>query len=180
MNMVAPIMTVFPNWLEAELRSDHAGETGAVAIYDGILAVCKDKAIIAFARAHRQTEREHLRLISAVLPTERRSKLVQLWYIAGWITGALPACFGRNAVYATIDAVESFVDEHYQQQVDALNEQNIFPDIKAMVLRCQADEVHHRDEARKAFEPPKQLWLRTWIKIVDSGSRGAVALARKF
>jgi demethoxyubiquinone hydroxylase (CLK1/Coq7/Cat5 family) len=36
-----------------------------------------------------------------------------LWRVAGWLTGALPALFGRAAVLRTIDAVETFVEGHY-------------------------------------------------------------------
>jgi len=34
----------FPAWLVAELRSDHAGEVGAVEIYRGALAATEDQA----------------------------------------------------------------------------------------------------------------------------------------
>ena len=37
--------------LIGDLRSDHAGETGAVAIYLGILAVSRDPAVRQFALA---------------------------------------------------------------------------------------------------------------------------------
>jgi ubiquinone biosynthesis monooxygenase Coq7 len=45
--------------LERELRSDHAGETGAVSIYQGITTVArwrKDAELMAFAAQHGQTE----------------------------------------------------------------------------------------------------------------------------
>ena len=34
----------------------------------------------------------------------------------GWLTGAL-LLFGRKAIFATIEAVETFVDHHYAQQI---------------------------------------------------------------
>ncbi len=179
MNMLTPIHLAFPAWLVAELRSDHAGETGAVKIYDGILAVSRDQAVIDFASRHRETERTHLRLIEAILEPHERSRLLPIWRIAGWLTGALPALFGPRAVFATIDAVESFVDEHYQQQIDRLNAENTFPDIKALLLRCQEEEVHHRDEAREADKTVHGKLLTAWCKMVDAGSRAAVAAARR-
>ena len=39
-----------PNFIIPDLRTDHAGETGAVFIYKGILLVSKDKEIIKFAK----------------------------------------------------------------------------------------------------------------------------------
>ncbi len=49
-----------PAWLLGELRSDQAGETGAVAIYRGILWVSKDASIRRFAEHHLLTEQDHL------------------------------------------------------------------------------------------------------------------------
>lgn len=100
-----------------EMRSDHAGETGAIFIYKGITAVARwrqDAELLAFAKEHGDTESEHLQLLEAWLPAYRPSRLLVPWCIAGWLTGALPALFGRRAVYRTIAAVETFVDVHYQ------------------------------------------------------------------
>ena len=96
------------------LRSDHAGETGAVYIYRGILAVTRAPEVRAFARHHLATEQRHLEMMTQLLPREQHSRLLPLWRVAGWLTGMLPALFGPLAVYRTIDAVESFVDRHYE------------------------------------------------------------------
>jgi 3-demethoxyubiquinol 3-hydroxylase len=166
--------------IERDLRSDHAGETGAVAIYAGILAVTRDPALQDFARRHQATEREHLRHVEAWLPTDRRSRLLPAWRLAGWLTGALPALCGPRAVYATIAAVETFVDRHYQTQVDHLlvhpGPEGLLPVLQA----CQADEQAHRDEAAAATGRPAGWLLRAWCTVVGAGSAGAVVLARRF
>ena len=103
--------------LQRELRSDHAGETGAVYIYKGIVAVAQwrdDVEMLTFAKAHGATEADHLSQIEHWLPMAQRSLLLGPWRLAGWLTGALPALFGRRAVFGTIAAVETFVDHHYQ------------------------------------------------------------------
>jgi ubiquinone biosynthesis monooxygenase Coq7 len=115
-----------PAWLLGELRSDQAGETGAVAIYHGILWASKDEEIRRFAEHHLRTEESHLRKINAVIPTKSRSRLLPLWRAAGFVTGALPSLFGARAIYATIAAVETFVDEHYLQQIERLYRRNGF------------------------------------------------------
>ena len=38
--------------LESFLRSDHAGEVGAVYIYKGILSIAKDPALVEFSKRH--------------------------------------------------------------------------------------------------------------------------------
>jgi len=170
--------------LWADLRSDQAGETGAVAIYRGILAVARDPDVRAFADRHLATEREHLRRVDAWLPASRRSRLLPAWRVAGWITGALPALIGRDAVYRTIAAVETFVDRHYAAQLDLIDA--MAPDarraeLRALLAACQADEVEHRDEARALLtrDAPGVVG-RAWAALVGGGSAAAVSLARRW
>jgi ubiquinone biosynthesis monooxygenase Coq7 len=169
--------------LVRELRSDHAGETGAVCIYKGILAVARwrgDLELMAFAKAHGATEADHLAEIEKWLPAPQRSRLLGPWRLAGWLTGALPALAGRRAVYATIAAVETFVDHHYQQQIDHLHAQGGPTGLLPLLLRCQADEQHHRDESA-ALAGGQGTWLlRAWCWTVGWGSSAAVVLARRF
>jgi len=180
MNHIAalPIHSM-PAWLEGELRSDHAGETGAVMIYRGILAVSRDPAAREFAQRHMVTEQGHLRLIEQVLPAAKHSKLLPIWRVAGWLTGAIPALFGPRAIFATIDAVESFVDHHYQQQIDRLDAERSFPALRAMLAKCQEEEVHHRDEARGLGVAPPSLALLGWCWMVGAGSKAAVMAAKR-
>lgn len=162
----------------ADLRTDHAGETGAVFIYRGILAISRDDVIRAFAAEHLRTEAEHLAMISAVLPAPARSKLTGLWKVMGWLTGALPALFGRNWVFRTIEAVETFVDHHYQEQIDYIGDRADAARLKALLVRCQADEVHHRDDAAARATGPAGPALRLWTSLVAFGSQSAVRAAR--
>jgi demethoxyubiquinone hydroxylase (CLK1/Coq7/Cat5 family) len=169
-------------YLERELRSDHAGETGAVFIYRGITAVARwrgDAQLLAFAQQHGDTEAEHLSLIEAWLPPSRRSRLLGPWRLAGWLTGALPALAGRRAVYGTIAAVETFVDRHYQQQIDHLRAHGGPDGLLPLLERCQADECHHRDEAAGLAGERRPGLLRLWCAVVGSGSAAAVVLARR-
>lgn len=168
--------------LERELRSDHAGETGAVYIYRGLATVARwrgDAQLLAFAQRHGDTEAEHLRLIEGWLPPARRSRLLGPWRLAGWLTGALPALAGPRAVYATIAAVETFVDRHYQQQIDHLRQHAGPEGLLPLLLSCQADELHHRDEAAALAGAQTPWALRAWCAIVGAGSAAAVVLARR-
>lgn len=169
----------FPQWLVRDLRSDHAGETGAVAIYRGILKVSADPEIRRFAAAHLQTESLHLERIEAILPDADRGRLLPVWRAAGFMTGAVPAMFGRRAVFATIDAVESFVDHHYAEQIRKLEVLDLHPELRDLLQRCREDELQHRDEARAALERPDGAAMRTWRWLVRAGSAAAVVLARR-
>jgi len=168
--------------LRRELRSDHAGETGAVCIYRGIAAVAAwrgEAELLAFAQRHGETETKHLRLVEQWLPAQQRSRLLGPWRLAGWLTGALPALAGARAVHATIAAVETFVDHHYQQQIDHLHQHGGPEGLLPLLLQCQADECHHRDEARALVGPGLPWLLRAWCALVGWGSAAAVVLARR-
>ena len=168
-----------PAWVLADLRTDHAGEIGAVCIYQGVLQFARDPVVRTFAEHHLATEKNHLQLITTWLPPAQYSRLLPLWRLSGFFTGALPALFGSKAVYATIEAVETFVNHHYEGQIRALASQ---PDLNALrqtLLSCQADEVAHRDEAAAARGTDQLgLLLRIWCAMVGAGSKAAVALIR--
>ena len=171
---------LLPEWVFAHLRTDHAGEVGAVCIYQGVLQFSRDPELRAFAEHHLATEQNHLRLISGWLPASQYSRLLPLWRLAGFLTGALPALFGPKAVYATIEAVETFVNHHYEEQILALARQIELRNLRQTLLDCQADEVAHRDEAAAAsrgFSQPGWV-LRAWCAMVGAGSKAAVTLIR--
>jgi ubiquinone biosynthesis monooxygenase Coq7 len=172
----------------ADLRTDHAGETGAVMIYRGILATTRDPGLRCFAQAHLATEMRHLAAIEPLLARSQRSRLLPLWRIAGWLTGALPALVGPRAVYATVEAVETFVDGHYAEQVAAIDchdpvcAQAPLQALRTLLQACREDEVAHRDEAAARFAlggRQRSLLLRAWAAAVGSGSRLAVTVCRR-
>ena len=169
-----------PAEVVADLRTDHAGEVGAVCIYQGVLRVARDPVLRAFAQRHLKTEQAHLRKIEAWLPKERRSRLLPVWRLAGFLTGALPALLGPRAVYGTIEAVEQFVDQHYGEQIFHLEQYPELSALREVLLDCQADEVAHRDEAAAARGTGQRgLILSAWCWLVNAGSRGAVAVCRR-
>ncbi len=165
-----------------DLRSDHAGEAGAVQIYRGVLAVTRDPALRRFAEHHLATEQAHLALVLTHLPAPHRSRLLPFWRLAGWLTGALPALAGPGAVYATVAAVETFVDRHYAEQIarlDTMPADTRRAALRADLERCRLDELQHRDEAL-ACVPAHGAWVRGWAALVGRGSAVAVRLARRF
>lgn len=168
----------FPDWLIADLRSDHAGELGAVMIYNGILAVSRNHAVRTFAQEHLVTEQQHLQLMESLLPANLRSKAQLPWRAAGWLIGALPALMGEQWVFATIEAVETFVDEHYAEQIDRLRMQGLDETLRETLEACQADEIAHKHDAAARRSGSPSLALSLWLRTVRSGSKAAVMVAR--
>lgn len=176
-----------PQALMADLRTDHSRESGAVMIYRGILALTGDAGVRHFAQQHLATEARHLAQIEPLLPLRQRSRLLPLWRVAGWLTGALPAWVGPRAVYATIEAVETFVDQHYAEQIESIDRHDPgrshapMQALRALLLACRSDEIAHRDEAAALFAVSggaRAPALRLWVALVGAGSRGAVKICR--
>lgn len=177
---VPPFSTLdLPLPLTRDLRSDHAGEAGAVRIYDGILAISRNPEVRRFAAEHSETERRHLAFFDAWLPRRVRSRLLPLWRAAGWMLGATAAVFGSRAVFRTIAAVESFVDGHYREQIETLRDLGTCDALADQLEAFRDDEVEHRDDAARRFDRSSSLLGDAWGVVIEAGSAAGVAVARR-
>src|ERR1700743_3931780 len=106
--------------IDAMIRGDHAGEYGAVRIYEGQLAVLKGRASEATIRHMAEQEQQHLKAFDARV-NERRVRptaLEPVWRVAGFALGAATAALGEKAAYACTAAVEEVIDGHYASQIE--------------------------------------------------------------
>jgi len=164
--------------LEEILRVDHAGEYGAVRIYDGQLAVLGQSAAGPAIARMRDQERLHLDAFNALLPRHRvrPTLLTPLWHLAGFALGAGTALLGEKAAMACTVAVEEVIDEHYAAQVAELSATE--PELAARLDEFRRDEVAHRDEALAAgaADAAGYEFLTTAIK---AGSRLAIWISTR-
>ncbi len=163
--------------LAAEMRSNHAGETGAVWIYKGVLALSRDAEIRVFAEHHLETEQNHLGFFEDWLTSREKSLLLPLWRLSGFVLGAVSAIGGRNWVYGSIEAVETFVVKHYESQYAALEAYDDAA-LTAKIHQFCNDEADHRDEAGGEAKRQSAL-LKAWCWLVGFGSEQAVKIARR-
>ncbi len=161
------------------IRVDHAGEYGAVRIYEGQLAVFgnrKSKTADAIRKMAEQ-EQEHLAAFDKII-NERRVRptaLEPVWRVAGFALGAATALMGEKAAMACTAAVEEVIDAHYTQQIERLDGD---PPLKQAVEKFRADEVAHKNEALElgAEEAPGYKLLSETIK---AGCRLAIKLSER-
>jgi ubiquinone biosynthesis monooxygenase Coq7 len=164
----------------AMIRVDHAGEYGAVRIYEGQLAVLgarKSKATDAIRHMAEQ-EREHLKRFEALI-NERRVRptaLQPVWQIAGYALGAATALMGEKAAMACTEAVEEVIDQHYADQIEKLKATD--PALKKTMEAFRADEIAHRDTAvaHGSGEAPAYQLL---TGVIRAGCRVAIALSTR-
>ena len=170
-----------PDDVEAMIRVDHAGEYGAVRIYEGQLAVFDARGnatkVAAAIRKMAEQEQHHLKTFDRLV-NERRVRptaLEPVWRLAGFVLGAATALLGEKAAMACTAAVEEVIDEHYASQVPRLSGD---AELKKTVEDFRADEIAHRDEAlaHGAAEAPGYRLLSDAIK---TGCRLAIKLSER-
>lgn len=164
------------------IRVDHAGEYGAVRIYDGQRAVFGRQARVAGTRAEIEAmaaqEAAHLARFDALMAEHhvRPTALQPLWTIAGFALGAATALMGEKAALACTVAVEEVIDEHYARQGDALAAADA--PLAETIAAFRGDEARHREAALAAgaAEAPAYRLLSSAIK---AGCRLAIKLSEK-
>ncbi len=163
----------------AWMRSNHAGETGAVWIYKGARYVFWNHDIAAMAQEHGENEKRHLVVMEHLVDKHNHSKLLPLWRISGFVLGLLPALVGYRAFCITIEAVETFVESHYQEQINYLMQANSQPDLLRILQRCCDEEVEHQQDAAVKKGLSNVNWFsQFWCRLVGNGSDIAVRLAK--
>ena len=170
--------------IAAMIRVDHAGEFGALRIYEGQLAVlsripgAKDNAdSIAHMAAQEQT---HFDVFSDLVKTRgvRPTALEPIWHVAGYALGAATALMGEKAAMACTVAVEDVIDEHYAGQIKTLSTRPDETSLKKIVEEFRQDELGHREEAlaRGAEQTPFYGMLSSAIRM---GCRTAIRLSER-
>ena len=168
-----------PRATDAMIRVDQAGEYGATRIYAGQLAVLGDRHPAARAIHHMAAQEErHRAFFDAMIATRRvRPTLLQpFWTVAGFALGAVTAALGPDAAMACTAAVETEIDDHYQEQRDTLGDSD--PELADAIRDFQAEELEHRDHALAAGaeNTPGYPVLSGIIRL---GCRVAIAAAKR-
>ena len=168
--------------IDAMIRVDHAGEFGALRIYEGQLSVLArtshaSENVQAIRRMAAQ-EQKHFDAFDRMVKDRavRPTALEPVWRAAGFALGAATALMGEKAAMACTVAVEDVIDEHYARQIERLGA--VEPELKAHLQQFHAEECAHRDEAfeRGASEAPAYSLLSGAIRF---SCRVAIALSER-
>lgn len=165
--------------VDAMIRVDHAGEFGAVRIYEGQLAVLPPGPARDAVQEMAAQEQEHLATFNALIADRgvRPTALSPLWHVAGYAFGAWTARMGPRAAMACTVAVEEVIDAHYREQAERLG--NDEADLKGVIEKFRADELAHRDTALD-HEAEQAAGYPVLSALVKAGSRAAIWLSTRF
>jgi 3-demethoxyubiquinol 3-hydroxylase len=161
------------------LRVDQAGEYGATRIYAGQLAVMgtRTPAARAIAAMAAQEERHRKTFDAMIAQRGVRPTLLQpIWNVAGYGLGMATALIGPEAAMACTAAIETEIDIHYGEQLDAIGDSD--RELSDAITDFRADEVEHKATAMAAGaeRAPAYPLMTAAIRL---GCRVAIAASKR-
>ena len=114
--------------VEEFIRVDHAGERGAVKIYEGQLlalnTIYKNDELKDTILEMREHEREHCDFFENEIKKRKikPTRFLPLWDLLGVGLGFGTTLLGKKAAMLCTASVEEVIDKHYQDQINQLGE----------------------------------------------------------
>ena len=164
------------------IRVDHAGERGAVKIYEGQLlalnTLVKNESLKKTIEEMKVHEMEHCQFFENEIRKRniKPTKFLPLWDLLGVGLGFGSTLLGKKAAMLCTASVEEVIDKHYQDQIDQL--QSDENDLKSKIIKFREDELHHKDIAYEQGASKKGLYS-IMDKIIKTGSKIAINISEK-
>ncbi len=170
------------NKIEEFIRVDHAGERGAVKIYEGQLlalnTLVKDESLKKIIEEMKIHEKEHCEFFEKEIKKRniKPTKFLPLWDLLGVGLGFGSTLLGKKAAMLCTASVEEVIDEHYQSQINQLGSDE--KNLKKKIIKFREDELHHKDIAYEKGATKKGLYS-LMDKIIKTGSKIAINISEK-
>ena len=170
------------NKVEEFIRVDHAGERGAVKIYEGQLlalnTLVKDdnlKKVIEEMKVH---EKEHCEFFENEIKKRKikPTKFLPLWDLLGVGLGFGSTLLGKKAAMLCTASVEEVIDKHYLDQINQLDASE--KELRMKIIKFREDELHHKDIAYEKGATKKGLYS-ILDKMIKTGSKIAINISEK-
>jgi len=168
--------------VEEFIRVDHAGERGAVKIYEGQLlalnTLVKNESLKKTIEEMKVHEMEHCEFFEKEIRKRniKPTRFLPLWDLLGVGLGFGSTLLGKKAAMLCTASVEEVIDKHYQDQIDRLeSDEN---ELKSKIIKFREDELHHKDIAYEQGASKKGLYS-IMDKIIKTGSKIAINISEK-
>ena len=168
--------------LEEIIRVDHAGERGAIKIYEGQLLALKtikqDNDLKDKIEHMKEQEKKHLEYFEKEIHRRKikPTYLLPLWDVMGVALGFGTAMLGKKAAMLCTASVEEVIEDHYQNQLKKLGNDEM--NLKAKIEKFKGDEVDHKNVAYESGATNKGLYS-IMDQVVRVGSRIAITISEK-
>ena len=171
-----------PKKIEEFIRVDHAGERGAIKIYEGQLlalsTVVKNNDLKEMIKDMKEHEQEHCKFFEDEIRKRniKPTKLLPLWDLLGLGLGFGSTILGKKAAMLCTASVEEVIDGHYKSQIDQIgSDEN---DLKKNIIKFRNDEINHKDIAYDNGAT-KEGFYTIIDKVIKTGSKLAIKISEK-
>ena len=168
--------------IEEFIRVDHAGERGAIKIYEGQLlalsTIVEDESLKKTIEEMKIHEKEHCDFFEQEIKKRKikPTKFLPLWDLLGVGLGFGSTILGKKAAMLCTASVEEVIDKHYQNQIDQLGSEE--KELKKKIIKFREDELHHKNIAYEKGATKKGLYS-IMDKIIKTGSKLAINISEK-
>ena len=168
--------------VEEFIRVDHAGERGAVKIYEGQLlalnTIVKNESLKKTIEDMKEHEIEHCQFFEKEIKKRKISptKFLPLWDLLGVSLGFGSTLLGKKATMLCTASVEEVIDKHYSDQINQLDSNE--KELKKKITKFREDELHHKDIAYEKGATKKGCYS-ILDKIIKTGSKIAINISEK-
>ena len=168
--------------IEEFIRVDHAGERGAVKIYEGQLlalnTLVKNEGLKKTIEEMKIHEKEHCDFFENEIKKRNitPTKFLPLWDLLGLGLGFGSTLLGKKAAMLCTASVEEVIDKHYLNQIEQLGPNE--KDLKKKIIKFREDELHHKDIAYEKGATKKGFYS-VLDKIIKTGSKVAINISEK-
>ena len=173
---------VSKNRIEEFIRVDHAGERGAVKIYEGQLlalnTLVKDEELKKKIEEMKVHEVEHSQFFENEIKKRniQPTKFLPLWDLLGVGLGFGSTLLGKKAAMLCTASVEEVIDKHYLNQINQLGPEE--KELKKKITKFRNDELDHKDIAYEEGATKKGFYS-VMDKIIKTGSKIAINISEK-
>ena len=164
------------------IRVDHAGERGAVKIYEGQLlalnTIVKNDDLKKKIEDMKEHEMEHCQFFESEIKKRdiKPTKFLPLWDLLGVGLGFGSTLLGKKAAMLCTASVEEVIDKHYLNQINELGPDE--EELKKKITKFRQDELDHKDIAYEEGATKKGLYS-IMDKIIKTGSKLAINISEK-
>ena len=168
--------------IEEFIRVDHAGERGAIKIYEGQLLALntfiKNEELKKTIEEMKEHEKEHFEYFEDQIKKRniKPTKLLPLWDLLGVGLGFGTTILGKKAAMLCTASVEEVIQEHYADQIKQLETDE--KKLKDKITKFRDDEIDHKDIAYEEGATKKGLYS-VMDKVIKTGSRIAINISEK-
>ena len=170
------------NKVKEFIRVDHAGERGAIKIYEGQLlalnTLIKDENLKKTIEEMKVHEKEHCDYFENEIKKRniKPTKLLPLWDLLAVGLGFGSTILGKKAAMLCTASVEEVIDKHYLNQINQLESDE--KKLKKTIEKFRLDELHHKNIAYAKGANKKGLYS-ILDKVIKTGSRIAINISEK-